>query len=174
MKNLWCAVGFALVLSCAHFAAAAAKGVAGKWIGSFVITLDGETREEKAHLELKLNGTELTGTGGPNAKQWPIQNGKITGNQLTFEILTGGKQIKFELSLENDQLKGTAKAEHEGRHESRFGFKAQNGLNTFLLTWFSGINICFSNRESRGADYASHRQSIFVSGVRLRGTGPVT
>lgn len=114
MKTVIRVIGFTLVLATALFAAA--DGVTGKWTGSFVITMDGETKDEMALLDLKQNGTELTGTGGPNAEeQWPIQNGKVEGNKLTFDVQSGGPLIKFNLTLADGHLKGDAKAEHEGR-----------------------------------------------------------
>jgi hypothetical protein len=114
MKTVIRVIGLTLMLATALFAAA--DNVTGKWTGSFAITLDGETRDEKAYLDLKQNGAELTGTGGPSAdEQWPIQNGKVEGDKLTFEVQSGGPLIKFNLTLAEGHLKGEAKAEHEGR-----------------------------------------------------------
>ncbi len=113
MKNVMRAVGFALLLASALLAAA--DGVTGKWAGSFVTTLDGETKDDVAYMVLKQDGTELTGTGGPNAEQqWPIQNGKVEGNKLTFGVQSDGPLIKFDLTLVEGHLKGEAKAEHDG------------------------------------------------------------
>ncbi|MBI1761618.1 MAG: hypothetical protein HYR56_09305 [Acidobacteria bacterium] len=113
MKNVMRAIGLTLVLATALLAAA--DGVTGKWTGSFVITLDGETKDEMALLNLKQNGTELTGTGGPSAdEQWPIQNGKVEGDKLIFDVQSGGPLIKFNLTLADGHLKGEAKAEHDG------------------------------------------------------------
>ncbi|MBK9316926.1 MAG: hypothetical protein IPM55_22170 [Acidobacteria bacterium] len=66
-------------------------------------------------MVLKQNGTELTGTAGPNSgQQWEILKGKIEGNKVTFEVQTDQPLIKFELMLIDGHLKGQAKAEHEG------------------------------------------------------------
>jgi hypothetical protein len=114
MRTIIRGIGLTLVLATALFAAA--DSVTGKWTGSFAITLDGETRDEKAYLDLKQNGTELTGTGGPSAdEQWPIKNGKVEGDKLTFDVQSNGPLIKFNLTLADGHLKGEAKAEHEGR-----------------------------------------------------------
>jgi hypothetical protein len=96
---------------------ALASDLTGKWSGSFLITRpDGETKDSQISLELKQNGTELTGTAGPNPdKQWAIQKGKVEGNKLSFEVQSDGPLIKFELTLSNEHLKGEAKAEHEGQ-----------------------------------------------------------
>jgi hypothetical protein len=93
----------------------AAEDLTGKWSGSFIITMDGETKDDSAYMVLKQSGTELTGTAGPDAdKQWAIQKGKIEGNKVTFEVQADGPLLKFELTLADGHLKGDAKAEHDG------------------------------------------------------------
>ena len=99
------------------FSVAVASDLTGKWSGSFLMTRpDGETKDSQVSLELKQNGTELTGTAGPNPeKQWAIQKGKVDGNKITFEVQTDEPLVKFELTLVDGHLKGEAKAEHEGK-----------------------------------------------------------
>jgi hypothetical protein len=106
-------VSFALLL----VPALAASDLTGKWSGSFYITTsEGQEKDDTALLVLKQNGTELTGTAGPNAdKQYTIVNGKVEGNKVTFEAQDGGTLIKFNLTLVDGHLKGEAKAEKEGR-----------------------------------------------------------
>src|SRR5437870_3244902 len=113
MKNLIGAVCAVLLF----LSVALASDLTGKWSGSFLITRpDGETKDSQAVLELKQNGTELTGTAGPSSdKQWAIQKVKVEGDKLTFEVQSDGPLIKFELTLSNDHLKGEAKAEQEGQ-----------------------------------------------------------
>jgi hypothetical protein len=114
MKTAIRVIGLTLVLVTALFAAA--DNVTGKWTGSFVVTRDGETKDSTAYMELKQNGTELTGTAGPSVEQqWTIQNGKVEGNKLTFSVQSDGPLVKFELTLADGHLKGEAKAEQEGR-----------------------------------------------------------
>jgi hypothetical protein len=113
MKKIVCVVGLVLLLATVLLAA---NDLTGKWSGSFNITMDGETRDDVIYLILKQTGAELTGTAGPNAeRQWPIQKGKVEGNKVMFEVQTEQPLIKFELTLADGQLKGEAKAEHEGR-----------------------------------------------------------
>lgn len=113
MKKVMRAIGLTLLLASALLAAA--DGVTGKWAGNFVITLDGETKDDVAYMVLKQDGTELTGTAGPNAEQqWPIQTGKVEGNKLTFAVQSDGPLVKFDLTLVDGHLKGEAKAEHDG------------------------------------------------------------
>jgi len=110
-------VSLVVLLTSALMASSKApEDLTGKWSGSFVITMDGETRDDAAYMDLKQSGTELTGTAGPNAdQQWTIQKGKVEGNKATFEVQTDAPLIKFELTLADGHLKGEAKAEHEGR-----------------------------------------------------------
>src|SRR4030095_8895863 len=78
MKKLVRVIGLALLLASAVLAA---DELTGKWSGSFNITLDGQTKDDVVYMVLKRNGTELTGTAGPDVdKQWPIQKGKVEGN----------------------------------------------------------------------------------------------
>ena len=89
----------------------------GKWSGSFVITSsDGDKKDAMAFMDLKQKGAELTGTAGETPdRQWAIQNGKVEGNKITFEVQTDGPLVKLELALVDGHLKGEAIAEHEGK-----------------------------------------------------------
>ena len=91
--------------------------VTGKWSGSFDITgPDGETSANNAFLDLKQTGGDLSGTGGPNEeRQFAISNGKVDGDNLTFEIKAeDGPSLKFELRLQNEHMVGDAKGEMQG------------------------------------------------------------
>lgn len=113
MKKLAGVVGLLLLLACPLIAA---EDLTGKWSGSFIISMDGQTKDDVAFMVLKQNGSELTGTAGPNPdQQWAIQKGKIEGNKITFEVQTDEPLIKFNLTLADGHLKGEANAEHEGR-----------------------------------------------------------
>ena len=113
MKKFACVIGLALLLASAVLAA---DDLTGKWAGSFNITADGQTKDSTAYMVLKQNGTELTGTAGPDAnEQWQILKGKVEGNKVTFELQSDGPLVKFELTLADGHLKGEAKAEQEGR-----------------------------------------------------------
>ena len=113
MKKLACVIGFALLLASAVLAA---DDLTGKWAGSFIISIDGQTKDDVAYMVLTQKGTELTGTVGPNTdQQWPILKGKVEGNKVTFEVQSDGPLVKFELTLADGHLKGEAKAEHDGQ-----------------------------------------------------------
>ncbi len=112
MKKLARVIGFAFLLAVTVLAA---DDLTGKWSGSFNITMEGQTQDEVIYLVLKQNGTELTGTAGPNVdKQWPILKGKVEGSKVMFDVQSDGPLVKFDLTLADGHLKGQAKAEHEG------------------------------------------------------------
>jgi len=95
--------------------ASSAADLTGKWIG----TVKGiEAEEKSAFLNLKQDGNELTGTAGPNeGQQWPILNGKIDGDKITFQINADGPLVKFDLSLVDSHIKGVATFEMEGERK---------------------------------------------------------
>jgi hypothetical protein len=85
--------------------AAWAAGVSGKWSGKFS-PLD-ENSDEPLYLVLTQNGNELTGSGGPNeSEQHPMQNGKIDGDHVTFEVPAGKGTFFFDLKMTGDEMKG--------------------------------------------------------------------
>jgi hypothetical protein len=104
----------AVFLSAATLAAA---DVSGKWRGSVVSTNEaGETRTNPAYLELKQEGTVVTGTAGPNESEpHQVKNGKFENNKLSFSVLAGETDMKIELTLEGDELKGQATRERDGQ-----------------------------------------------------------
>ena len=108
----------ARILCCLLLASAALLAdVSGKWSGSFDITgPDGETNANNVLLDLKQAGDDLSGTAGPNADhQFPISNGKIEGDKLTFDVKAeNGPSLRFELRVENDRMVGDAKGEMQG------------------------------------------------------------
>jgi hypothetical protein len=97
----------ALLLSAATMMAA---DLTGKWRGSFETTNDnGETRKGSAYFDLKQEGTTVTGVAGPNESEpHQVKNGKFENNKFTFTVLAGDDDMKVELLLEGDELKGQA------------------------------------------------------------------
>lgn len=108
----------ALVLSPVLHAAQAtpaAQDLTGKWNGTFIISANGQLRDDVAFLSLTQKGSDLTGTVGPSLEQqWPIVNGKVDGTKVTFGAETGGPAITFVLTLVDGRLKGDAKADDAG------------------------------------------------------------
>ena len=107
MKNV-----ILLMLAAATLMAADATG---KWTGTMTVTRDGDEQPRPALLILKQDGNKLTGTAGPNAgEQNAIENGKVEGGNLTFEVPTGDTVMKFALKQDGDQIKGDVTRTHEG------------------------------------------------------------
>ena len=102
-------------------AQAPAPTLSGTWTGGFVIKGENGPDHESMHMVAKQNGTEFTGTAGPNAdRQWPIQKGKVAttkeGTTVAFDVTSDdGLSIHFDLKLVDGHLKGTAKAEPHGQ-----------------------------------------------------------
>src|SRR6185436_17936784 len=91
LKKLTLAVVALLVAMPAPRAAGTAEDLTGKWSGKFVITMDGEKKDDVAFAVLKHKGAEFGGTIGPNeGEQWPITKAKLEETKdvqkVTFEI----------------------------------------------------------------------------------------
>ena len=87
----------------------------GKWSGKFDVTnSNGETKPDEAYMDLKVDGTKVTGTAGPNEdQQWPIRNGKLEAGKLTFEVVMvdNGEEkgtLTFDLVFDGDTIRGSA------------------------------------------------------------------
>jgi hypothetical protein len=110
-----------VLLSVVLAAQAPAPNVTGSWKGKFIVTIDDQpSNESTALVIIKQNGAELTGTAGPDAdQQYGITKGKVTTEKdvttVSFELTTDGPLVVFELKLVEGHLKGTARAEFEGR-----------------------------------------------------------
>jgi hypothetical protein len=111
-----------ILLSVVLAAQTPAPNVSGNWKGAFKITIDDQPpKDDTAFMVFKQTGTELTGTAGPNEnEQMPISKGKVETvkgvTTLTFEITAEAPvPVVFELKLVDGHLKGTAKAEFDGR-----------------------------------------------------------
>ena len=101
-----------LLLAAASFAA----DVTGKWSGTADMMRNGENRSSTAVLIFKLDGDKLTGTGGrEEGQQTQLDNIKLDGNKLTFEVADGEVLVKVALDAEGDTMKGEAKAEKDGQ-----------------------------------------------------------
>jgi hypothetical protein len=86
-----------------------AADVSGKWSGNFKV--DGGDHTVPQLFILKQQGKTLTGSGGPNAgEQYPIENGRVEGNDITFELTTGEWKFQYALKeTEPDHLGGDLK-----------------------------------------------------------------
>jgi hypothetical protein len=107
MKTLICLLLLTSWTSCA-------ADLTGKWTGKFdITTADGELKPDSAVMNLKVDGTKVTGTAGPNEdQQWAIRKGNLEAGKLTFEVVPEGDEDKgllvFELLFDGDTIRGTA------------------------------------------------------------------
>jgi hypothetical protein len=84
--------------------------VKGTWEGTLTgVGDDGSPKDEPALLILDQKEVTVTGTvGGSQDDQFPITSGTVEGNKLTLVAKKeDGREFRVELTLENDQLKGT-------------------------------------------------------------------
>lgn len=93
---------------------AMAGDLTGKWSGAFKV--DGGDHNVPQLFLLKQQGKTLTGSGGPNAgEQYPIENGRIDGNEIRFELTTGEWKFAYDLKQTGPgELKGVLKLESVG------------------------------------------------------------
>jgi hypothetical protein len=106
----------------------AAIDVSGKWSGKFV-DLQDEAKSEPVFMILKQEGSQLSGSGGPTEdEQHPIQNGKVEGDKLAFEIPTGKGTIYFDLKATDTEIKGEMKRTRGDRTDNaRLSLKRVGG-----------------------------------------------
>ena len=90
-------------------ASAMAGDLTGKWSGTFKV--DGGDHNVPQLFILKQQGKALTGSGGPNAgEQYPLENGRIDGDEVRFELTTGEWKFAYDLKQAGpDGLKGDLK-----------------------------------------------------------------
>jgi hypothetical protein len=94
-----------------------AADATGKWTGTMTTRNDaGEEETGPALLELKQDGTKLTGSAGPGtAERYTIENGKAEDGTITFEVQSGESLMKFALKWEGDEMKGGITRERQGQ-----------------------------------------------------------
>jgi len=92
-------------------AAVMAGDISGKWSGEFKV--EGGDHSIPQFFILKQQDKTVTGTGGPDAsEQYPIENGRIQGDSLKFELTTGEWKFAYELKMASqDELRGDLKLE---------------------------------------------------------------
>ncbi len=105
MKNLIRVAAATFLLGLATVLAAA--DAAGKWVAEMP-GRDGNTMKQT--YDLKVDGSTLTGTvSGGRGGETPIQNGKVDGNNISFEVTRsrGGDSftMKYTGTIDGDTLK---------------------------------------------------------------------
>jgi hypothetical protein len=87
-------------------AGAEASDLAGKWSGTFKAS--GGDHGIPQIVTFKQEGNKLTGTAGPDAgEQYPIENGRIEGDHVRFEVTSGEWRFSYDLQRAGeDEMKG--------------------------------------------------------------------
>jgi hypothetical protein len=84
---------------------AVAADLTGKWSGSFKV--DGGEKGVPQLFIFKQDGNKLTGSGGPDpSEQYPIENGKVDGDRITFQITTGEWKFIYNLKATDGKIIG--------------------------------------------------------------------
>jgi hypothetical protein len=94
---------FALALL---LAMAAPNGtLSGKWEGSFQVA--GGEHDVPQLFVFSEDGKKLTGTGGPDGvERYPIANGLVNGDRVTFELTTGDWKFFYDLKDTGQRMSG--------------------------------------------------------------------
>lgn len=94
----------AFVLLCSS--AALAGDVTGTWTGTFKV--NGGDHTVPQVVILKQTGDKLTGSAGPNTEeQYPIENGKVDGDHVTFELTSGEWRFTYDLKRDGpEEMRG--------------------------------------------------------------------
>lgn len=75
---------------------AMAGDLTGKWSGNFKV--NGGDHNVPQLFILKQQGKTLTGSGGPNeGEEYPIENGRIEGDEARFELTSGEWKFTYDL-----------------------------------------------------------------------------
>jgi len=101
-------------------ARAADANIVGTWKSSFT-TADGQTRQST--LKIKQEGDKLSGTGiGQNGNEYPISEIKLTGDQLSLNIVRerNGEKVTMKVvaTLSGDSLKGKLESNRGGENRT--------------------------------------------------------
>lgn len=92
--------------------AVAAGDISGKWSGTF--KPDRDEGSQPLYMVFKQDGDKLTGSGGPNeSEQHPMQNGRVEGDRVTFEVPAGKGTFVFDLKASGDELSGDLQFKRE-------------------------------------------------------------
>ena len=95
-------IGAVLLLTLSGMAA----DVSGPWTGTF--SVPGSDHKEPQYFILKQDGKKLTGSGGPDAvEQYPIVNGRIENDVVTFELTSGDWKFRYDLKTVGQEMNGT-------------------------------------------------------------------
>jgi hypothetical protein len=110
--------------------AAWAGAVDGKWAAERKIERDGQSMTIKQTMDLKTDGTKLTGTmtvafGDMDPMSMDVKDGKVDGNNFSFTTTmstpNGDFKMTYKGTVDGDAMKGTV--EREGAEPRPFEAK---------------------------------------------------
>src|SRR5262249_13424719 len=127
-------LGLTAVLAAQEAPAGNQANVSGKWQMSW----QGRNGERQGTLELKQDGSQLTGTMDGSRGQVPV-TGSVDGNNITFSIkMSGGKRdfsVTYTGTVDGDKMSGNIQAQGGGGRRGRGGNK---GDRTWTATRGAG------------------------------------
>jgi hypothetical protein len=90
-------------------AAALAADITGKWVVEVPGMGGGEPM--KIFYNFKVDGKNLTGTSGPEGMEAPFTDGKIDGDNISFNIAFGEMKMKMKGKIAGEQITLTMEME---------------------------------------------------------------
>ena len=94
--------------------------ITGTWKSSFT-NQDGQVRETT--IKLKAEGEKLTGTVSGRQNDTAIEEGKIKGDEISFQVTRefGGNKmvVKYTGKISGDSIKGKSESTRDGQPQSR-------------------------------------------------------
>ena len=78
-----------------------AEGIAGKWKSTF----ESPQGSMELTFNFKVDGEKLTGTVSSEMGDMEITNGKVSGNEISFDVEAMGSPIKHKGKLDGDVIK---------------------------------------------------------------------
>ena len=110
----------ALLISLAARAEDKKPEITGTWKSSFT-NQNGQVRENV--FKLKAEGEKLTGTVSGRQNDTAIEQGKIKGEEISFQVtreFNGNKMVfKYSGKVSGDTIKGKSESERDGQPQKR-------------------------------------------------------
>lgn len=102
------------IVALVSFLLAAATGVGAQSAidGGWTFTLDSPMGAVSAKVDMKSDGAALTGTFEVNGATWPIEQGKVNGDTITFVLNRPRASMSYEMmgKVSGDSIAGHAAA----------------------------------------------------------------
>lgn len=92
---------FTVLIALFTVIASNAEGIAGKWKASF----DSGQGAMELTFNFKVDGEKLTGTVSSEMGDMEITNGKVSGNEISFDVDAMGSSITHKGKLEDGVIK---------------------------------------------------------------------